>query len=95
MTFYIQYGLQALTCVWRDDGTLVVRLRRLMHHAEGLHVRMGDTLLILDERGRERWICGVRLFTPHIQYGRFVRSGTITCAYVINASAERYETLRQ
>ena len=82
MTLYIQYGTQSLTCAWCADGTLVVRLRRLMHHGEGLHIRMGDTLLILDKQGRERWICGVRLFTPHIQYGKFVRSGTVACTFV-------------
>jgi len=80
MTYYIQYGLQSLTCAWRPDGSLVVRLRRLAHRGEGLHIRMGDTLLILDERGKERWTCVVRTFAPHIQYGRFVRSGVVACS---------------
>jgi len=88
MTFYIQYGSLSLTCAWRADGILVLRCRRMMHHAEGLHVSMGDTLLIKDKRGRERWICGVQSFSPHIQYGRFTHSGTVTCSYVIKASAD-------
>jgi hypothetical protein len=87
MPLYIQYGTQSLTCVWRSDDTLVVRLRRQKNHGEGLHVRIGDTLLLLDERGRERWVCGVRSFTPHIQYGRFVRSGTVVCTYVVSSDA--------
>ena len=77
MTHYIQYGAQNLTCYWRADGTLSVRLQR---HAEGaLIVRIGDSLLITNQSGKGIWLCRVQAFIPHMRYGTFVRSGRVVC----------------
>ena len=82
MTHYIQYGSQALSCFWRADGTLSVRLRRLRHRNEALIVKMGDALLITTKQGACWWVCRVRAFIPHLQYGSFVRSGRVVCENV-------------
>jgi hypothetical protein len=79
MTFHVHYRGQLLSCYWRADGALAVRLRPLRHHGEALLVRIGDLLTITDARGRPRWLCRGRAFVPHLQYGTFVRSGRVVC----------------
>jgi hypothetical protein len=79
MTLHIHYRGQSLSAHWRPDGTLAVRLRPRLHHGEALLVRLGDTLVLTDPAGRARWICRVQAFHPRLQYGRFVRSGTVLC----------------
>jgi hypothetical protein len=80
MTLHIHYRGQSLSGHWRPDGTLAVRLRPRRHHGEALLVHLGDSLVLTDTAGRARWICRVQAFHPHLQYGRFVRSGTVVCA---------------
>ena len=78
-THYIQYGSQRLTCRWRDESTLVVRLAT---PGQAILVRMGDTLLITDKRDKPLWSCRVGLFTPRLRYGGFTRSGIVKCESV-------------
>jgi hypothetical protein len=82
MTYYIQYRAQMLTCHWRPDGTLAVRLQRLRHAGEALIVGIGDCLLITNKRGKSQWTCRVQAFVPHMRYGTFVRSGHVICRNV-------------
>lgn len=79
MTYYIQYRAQTLTCYWRADGKLAVRLQRLRHAGEALIVGIGDLLLITNRQGKSLWACRVQAFVPHMRYGTFVRSGHVIC----------------
>ncbi len=82
MTLYIKYKSQTLSCHWRPDGNLAVRLQRLQHKCETLIIHINDLLIIEDKRGRMKWTCSVDAFVPHLQYGGFVRSGRVVCRNV-------------
>lgn len=83
MTLHIHYRGQLLSCHWRPDGLLAVRLRPRRHAREALLMQLGDSFTITDARGRPRWVCRVGAFVPHVRYGTYVRSGRVVCGEAV------------
>jgi hypothetical protein len=82
MTYYIEHGSHTLSCFWRPNGTLAVRLQRLKHKHEALFIEINKVLIIANRLQKPIWTLRVQAFVPHTHYGGFVRSGHVVCADV-------------
>jgi len=81
MTYYASYRDLELTCHERPDGTWSFRFVRGSTPG-ALHIRMGDTVTLTDKAGTAKLMMRVGAFVPHVQYGKFTRSGHVVPDWV-------------
>ena len=82
MTYYIAYRDLKLTSFERPDGTWAVRFRPRESKRGALHIAMGDSLYLSEKSGRIKVIIRVRAYIPHVQHGRYTRSGHVVADWV-------------